>query len=414
MTFLSFSVQASEEILVEGVFAVTEQVPITQAYEQAEKLAKASAAKQIGQYYEVVSFTDTGTGKRKEYTASVSAGNLQYEVVSRRLELLGEEQIAVVKIQASYDLVDLHKSLERFIENQDMKSRLDTASSHLSQLSGKISTQELLIEKLEEAQAALFLINNESQSVIQTKQRQIEKLQTELLNVQASLVKDSDVFFSTVDAFLEKSHLVSKGVYKTAYKKALIELQQQERRQLDSIQAFAAQIDNRTRVSSYLDIEAGQVIYMPIFEFEVETGILPTLFGKKYKDGFHVSNRNRAISRMYSGHINPTSKGLALKKYSLFYIVEINDFKYEFPIVLPLSSNMDSGKSHNDFCESGSIKGKGRNQRLCIQYRSNMFSLVKNETLASREYKEALLSPLRFSIEEQVKIKQYYEIKEVG
>ncbi|MBA6306726.1 hypothetical protein H4J58_06305, partial [Colwellia sp. MB3u-70] len=95
------SASAVDTVSGHGEYVMQSSDTLANAYLQAERIAKADAARVSGQYYEVLNIKDSSTGEKKEIVASIAASISTYVVKHKSIESIGGQMVAKVDIVAS-------------------------------------------------------------------------------------------------------------------------------------------------------------------------------------------------------------------------------------------------------------------------------------------------------------------------
>lgn len=185
-------------ITAEGTALLAGDMNLDSGYELAERMAKSSAAKQFGEYYEVVREVDDVTGEIKEVVVSVNAAIMKYQVVSRKVDTVDGNIVLSVVIEATADEKDLSAALNRYYQNKEGQKDIDLMSEQVAGLQNKVSAQESLIKRLLSGQ---YLGDHKQVALIQSDLAvDLEDYSTKLNSIKSALVVDGS---SVVQSYRE-------------------------------------------------------------------------------------------------------------------------------------------------------------------------------------------------------------------
>jgi len=405
-----------QSVVGHGQYIFLESDTVESAYIKAENLAKADASKQVGQYYEVLNIVDSNTGKSKEVVASIAASVSKYEVTNKKVTPFNDQLIAEVWVKGSASRVQLDTAIKRYLSSAKYKEEILTLKKTTALLESSLKEKDILYNLLRQGtltqkgkvnlKRKLYFNNKEIADLAMLYGDSIGKAHGLSKFIDGDeLVEDAKILSSAIEA--------ADAVYVSRLHSLLDEFHYNL-----NVSKTVDPINNVVDVLLYPEWSSSY--------WHLAKTLLPEMeVDKNWYQPIDLSG-----TRIIPFQLDMSPMAVVARRYSVFYVVNVNGVKREFPILTPKESRYDSGYSRNQRVRSVDtglysnrcLKGfeiggkKGRDDLLCFNYKFNFGTVYyKNVMSLSSSRYSKYIDALSYvvPIGDDILVDTYFDIRNV-
>tara|TARA_B100002049_G_scaffold45729_1_gene31860 strand:- start:31778 stop:33037 length:1260 start_codon:yes stop_codon:yes gene_type:complete len=396
----------NQTVFGEGSYTLSATESKNEGLVIAERLAKYDASKKISEYFEVVTVSGED-GTPKEYMASVSASNMKYETVDEVTTVDGESIKITVRVKATYNPVELERSIDRFLNNEDLKKDVSELRAKIDSLEGVLQEKNTITEKLRSANKSLKEDINYGTAAYEEARLKIQNLENELRLKRLELASGSSMVVEAIAKLKHESTDVNLTQVTNSMNSGF------ENKYVEALHEFISKVNTRVKVNVRADNSKSDVVVSPIVSIAMsnKTASIPfEVFEEDFKPGRYGDDKG--AFRFYSSAIGSNFESSVIASYIVNFVLEFNGSKKKIPILATVSKKNGVAERSDDFCRKGSMRSNIQHvTRLCVMYWFDDMQIGnRREFISEGAYNGDLNFRLEKDIRSDYDIKSYFEI----
>jgi len=390
---------------------------LDEAFNLAEKMAKAVVAKKYGIYFEKVEMKDALTGEIKETISSVNAAILKYEVVRKETTVVRGEVVAIVEIKAKYEPVKLKEAMDRFYENKKIKGEVSKIAKQLSDVNKELEEKEILLRELQKINKSSDGVLKKSNSQVASHKKEVARLKLLLANKNKSITEKVDLFDKTVESLRESVFFYSGKDMVAKAKKLTSDAKALENKYIGILKSLINTFDHsfKSFVKNDLYGENTFVTLSPRWSLQKNMVNAPFNGGYYTKSGSykHKDLTSDDGVKIQKDYIHGRPEDLIKLKYAIFYVINVNKKEVKIPVLLPVETKY--GMKYNESCDHAfKISKRDIPKYLCFNFEFQPHAVRKESTINFKQYLTKDSLKLKFPIGTDITVKSRFEIREVN